>query len=113
MVSRNCAQAHHLAERVAADPRLERVGPAPLNIVCLRFLGPGLPPEAEDALNADIVADLQEQGIAAPSTTRLGGRLVIRVSITNHRTQTSDLDLLLEALVACGESRLTALGAAE
>ena len=111
VVARNCAQARYLAAQVEADPRLDRVGPAPLNIVCLRFRGPGLSPEAEDTLNTEIVADLQEQGVAAPSTTRLEGRLVIRVNITNHRTRISDLDLLLEALVACGESRLKALTA--
>ena len=43
------------------------------------------------------MADLQESGIAAPSTTRLAKGLAIRVSITNHRTRLDDLDLLLDA----------------
>ena len=49
--------------------------------------------------------DLQEQGIAAPSTTTLRGRTAIRVNITNHRTTLADLDILLEAIVETGRRR--------
>ena len=42
------------------------------------------------------MVELQESGVAAPSTTRIGGRLAIRVNITNHRTRFEDLDLVLE-----------------
>ena len=48
-----------------------------------------------DALNQSVVVELQEGGIAAPSTTRVGGNLAIRVNITNHRTRAEDLELLL------------------
>jgi glutamate/tyrosine decarboxylase-like PLP-dependent enzyme len=53
------------------------------------------------------VADLQESGVAAPSTTTLGGRTVIRVCLSNHRTRQNDLDVLLAATIACGERRLS------
>jgi hypothetical protein len=48
-------------------------------------------------LNAEIVIQLQLDGVAAPSTTVLNGDTVIRVNITNHRTQYADLDVLLSA----------------
>jgi hypothetical protein len=58
-----------------------------------------------DALNENIVADLQEQGIAAPSTTRIHGHLAVRVNITNHRSRREDFDLLIRAVVAAGNER--------
>ena len=42
---------------------------------------------------------VQESGIAVPSSGRVGGRAVIRVNITNHRTTRSDLDLLLDEVL--------------
>jgi len=54
-------------------------------------------------VNAGIVRDLQESGVAVPSTTIIEGRLVIRAAIVNHRTQASDLDDLVAAIVALGE----------
>jgi hypothetical protein len=55
---------------------------------------------------------LQELGIAAPSTTRLNGVTVIRVNLTNHRTRTADLDLLLAEIAALGENTETRRAAA-
>ena len=104
VVTRNCAQARYLAEQVEAHPELELLAPATLNIVCFRFLAPGLAEQALDDLNAGIVVELQERGIAAPSTTRLKGRLAIRVNLTNHRTRLADLDILLEAVLAAGQT---------
>lgn len=105
VVARNCAQARYLAERVGASTELELMAPAALNIVCFRFLASGLAEQALDDLNAGIVIELQERGVAAPSTTKLKGRLAIRVNLTNHRTRLADLDVLLEAVLAAGQAR--------
>ncbi len=104
VVTRNCAQARYLAEQVEAHPGLELLAPAALNIVCFRFLAPELSEQALDDLNAGIVVELQERGVAAPSTTRLKGRLAIRANLTNHRTRLADLDILLEAVLAAGQA---------
>jgi glutamate/tyrosine decarboxylase-like PLP-dependent enzyme len=106
-IERNCDQARYLAARIAAAERFELMAPVALNIVCFRFRRPGFSPKELDRLNAEIVADLQESGTAAPSTTTLRGRTVLRVCLTNHRTRQSDLDLLLEATIAAGERRLS------
>jgi glutamate/tyrosine decarboxylase-like PLP-dependent enzyme len=103
MIGENCRQARYLAAAVERHPRLELLAPVSLNIACFRFRPDELEPLALDALNADIVVALQERGIAAPSTTRIGGALAIRVNITNHRTRIMDLDLLLDQVVAIGE----------
>ena len=55
-------------------------------------------------MNDEIVIQLQEQGIAAPSTTQLQGRTAIRVNITNHRTARQDLDILLSEIVRIAAS---------
>ena len=85
-IERNCGQARYLAARIAETDSLELMAPVALNIVCFRCCRPGLSPAEIDRLNAEIVADLQDAGVAAPSTTTLGGRTVIRVCLTNHRT---------------------------
>ena len=56
-----------------------------------------------DAFNEAVVADVQMSGVAAPSTTRIDGKLMIRVNITNHRTSTDDLDILLDAVLETAE----------
>lgn len=106
-IAANCAQAAYLGAKVGADPQFELMAPVSLNICCFRYLAPGLDGAALDALNAEIVIRLQEEGLAAPSTTRLHGASVIRVNLTNHRTQTADLDQLLKDVAALGATLST------
>jgi aromatic-L-amino-acid/L-tryptophan decarboxylase len=100
IITRTCALAGYLETRILADPRLELLAPVQLNIVCFRY-------RAADAnkVNGDIVADIQESGIAAPSTTMLDGRLAIRAAIVNHRTDTCDIDALISAVLDFGARR--------
>lgn len=105
-IAENCEQAAYLAARIGERPELELCAAVSLNVVCFRFVGgSGVPPHV-DALNEGIVIDLQEKGIAAPSTMRLRGRTVIRVAITNHRSVRADFDLLVESVTALGAARL-------
>jgi len=96
MIAKNCASARHLAARVERSSLFALAAPVTLNIVCfgLKKRGEG---EADDRRIAAVVERLQLDGIAAPSTTRIGGRLCIRVAILNHRTEPADLDLTLHA----------------
>jgi aromatic-L-amino-acid/L-tryptophan decarboxylase len=100
MIERTCALARYLEARVSAEPRLELLAPAQLNIVCFRFRAD----EADD-INRAIVADIQEAGIAVPSTTTLDGKLAIRAAIVNHRTDVGDLDALVAAVLEFGARR--------
>jgi aromatic-L-amino-acid/L-tryptophan decarboxylase len=100
MIERTCALARYLEAKVAAEPRLELLASAQLNIVCFRYRA-----DEADRVNAEIVADIQESGIAAPSTTTLDGRLAIRAAIVNHRTDTIDLDALVAAVLEFGARR--------
>jgi aromatic-L-amino-acid/L-tryptophan decarboxylase len=107
LVEQNVAQARHLRDRVLAEPRLELLAPAPLNVVCFRYLAPGLAAAALDAVNGEILLRVQERGIAVPSSTVLGGRFALRVAITNHRSRLEDFDLFLDSVLAIG-AELTA-----
>ena len=101
-IQANIDQARRLAALVDAHPDLERLAPAPLNIVCLRYAPAGVAAEALNALNERILVALQTRGIAVPSQTVLQGRFAIRVCITNHRTRDEDLDILVDAVTAIG-----------
>jgi aromatic-L-amino-acid/L-tryptophan decarboxylase len=97
VISHTCELAQYLKHRVEQIPELELAAPVQLNIVCFRYRS-----DNSDAVNARIAIDLQESGIAVPSTTVLDGRLAIRAAIVNHRTQTCDLDALIEAVLEFG-----------
>jgi aromatic-L-amino-acid/L-tryptophan decarboxylase len=99
-MSRSCALARYLEQRIRATPALELLAPARLNIVCFRYRAAGA-----DAANAAIVADLHESGIAAPSTTTIDGKLAIRAALVNHRTREHHIDALLEAVLRFGAAR--------
>jgi glutamate/tyrosine decarboxylase-like PLP-dependent enzyme len=101
-IERNCRQAARLAERIAKSDDLVLAAPVALNIVCFRFDDGAQRPDALDALNAAIVVDVQQRGIAVPSTTVVDGRSVIRLNLTNHRVTDADLDRTLDAIRASG-----------
>ena len=102
VVERNISQAAYLAERVRKAPELELLSYAGLNICCFRFDASGKTGQEADAMTEEIVTRLQEEGTAAPSTTRIDGKLAIRVNITNHRTQMSDIDVLVDGVLEIG-----------
>jgi aromatic-L-amino-acid/L-tryptophan decarboxylase len=95
VIARTCALARYLEARVRAEPKLELLAPAQLNIVCFRY-------GSDDALNARIVVKLHESGIVAPSTTSIDGKLAIRAAFVNHRTQRRDADALVTAVLKFG-----------
>ena len=105
VIARSCALASHLESRVRAEPRLELLAPVSLNIVCFRYRAADA-----DRVNREIVVNLQESGIAAPSTTVLDGRLAIRCAIVNHRTDRCDIDALVAAVLEFGARRAANLG---
>jgi aromatic-L-amino-acid/L-tryptophan decarboxylase len=98
-IARTCELARYLEQRVAASDELELLAPVQLNIVCFRYRCPDA-----NRVNSRIVVELQESGVAAPSTTRINGSLAIRAAITNHRTNRQDIDALVDATLALGRA---------
>ena len=104
IVEQSCDLAQYLAARIDAHPGLERAAPVALNIVCFRCAG------LDDHAHTELAADIQESGIAVPSTTRLGGKVVLRAAIVNHRSTKRDIDRLFEAVLAGAERYRGAIG---
>jgi len=94
IVDTTCGIAQHLATRINGCDRLELLAPVKLNIVCFGITG------FSDAQAADLVADLQEEGLFVPSTTKINGRIAIRAAIVNHRTTTADIDALVDEIIS-------------
>ncbi len=103
MISRNVEQAVYLASLVSEDPELELTAPIGLDIVCYRYK----PTEGTydlNALNKEILIQIQELGIAVPSYTTLNGNYCIRVAIANHRSRRNDFEFLIQATINIGQS---------
>jgi glutamate/tyrosine decarboxylase-like PLP-dependent enzyme len=96
----NCELAQYLKVKVEREPLLELSSPVALNIVCFGVRG-----AHDGTLNREIVMDLHEAGIAAPSWTTIGGRSVIRCALVNHRTTEADIDITFDAIVERAQAR--------
>ena len=102
LIQQNIDQTHYLAELVESAPELELTSPASLNVVCFRYINPTLGNEKLDELNKEIEIELQEQGIAVLSGTKLHGNYVLHVAHCNHRTRREDMDLLVSEIIRIG-----------
>jgi glutamate/tyrosine decarboxylase-like PLP-dependent enzyme len=96
----NCELARYLAAKVERSTILALKAPVALNIVCFGVRGTG-----DTAINRELVLELHESGIAAPSWTTVAGETVIRCAILNHRTTRADIDIVFDALSALAEKR--------
>jgi aromatic-L-amino-acid decarboxylase len=85
------ALAQTFAAWVAAEPDWQILAPHPLSVVCFRNAPPDVTGEALDAHNAAVVEAVNATGEAFLSTTKLDGRLAIRVAIGNERTTENDV----------------------
>jgi aromatic-L-amino-acid/L-tryptophan decarboxylase len=108
MMERTCELAEYLAARVDESSELELLAPVALNIVCFRYRC-----DNADRVNSEIVVELQESGLVAPSSTIVRGALAIRAAIFNHRTTHSHVDRLLEATLRIGRARSTTIPLSE
>ena len=103
LIQQNIDQARYLGELVAVTPKLELGAPVSLNVVCFRYIAQGLTEEGLERLNKQIIVELQEEGIAVPSGTELGGRYFLHVANTNHRSRREDFDVLVREVVRLGD----------
>lgn len=100
LIEQNNALAARLAAHVRAAPDMELLAPHPLHIVNFRCLDSRLDAAMTDVLNRAVVIDVQERGIAVPTTTTVRGVSAIRVCINNHRTRAEDVDVFFAAVQA-------------
>ncbi|MFO0925095.1 MAG: pyridoxal-dependent decarboxylase [Pirellulales bacterium] len=99
MMDHTCELASYLGQRIEQSEELELLAPVTLNIVCYRYRSTDA-----DVLNHDLVAALQQEGLVAPSATKVDGKVAIRAAIFNHRTDHRDLDQLVESSLRLGRA---------
>ena len=100
---RLCATAHALWQDIAGRGELEAVHEPESNILCFRYVGDrraGGP--ALDTLNAELRERYNRSGHGWITTTVLGDRRVLRVTIMNPRTGPEHTGAMLDRVVALG-----------
>jgi aromatic-L-amino-acid decarboxylase len=90
---RHIALAQEFASWVGAEPDWIVAAPHPLSVVCFRYVPEGLDDARADALNAAILEAVNADGRVFLSSTRLHGRVVLRLAIGNERTMRDDVTL--------------------
>jgi aromatic-L-amino-acid decarboxylase len=91
-VARGIALAEHAEALLSARRAWEVVAPAQLGIVCFRRAG------RDDGEQSRIAEAMVRDGFAAPSTTVLGGRVVLRLCTINPRTTFADVERTIERM---------------
>ncbi len=104
LIQQNIDQAQYLAGLVNESPDLELALPVSLNIVNFRYIRAGLADAKLNDINKEIEVQLQEQGIAVPSTVSIRGRKYLHVAVTNHRSRREDFELLVREVIRIGNS---------
>jgi aromatic-L-amino-acid/L-tryptophan decarboxylase len=110
ILDRNIDQARHLTRLVEVEPALELTAPTVTTIVCFRHNPGGMDEAGLRAHNTEIMLRIQESGLAVLTDTTIRGRHALRVAICNHRTQTEDLDLLVDEVLRIGAGLMEASG---
>ncbi len=95
------AWAQEFAQWVDADPRFERVAPAPLSVVCFRLRG-------SDDDNRRLLEAVNASGKFFLSHTALNGRMVLRVAIGNLGTARDDVREVWELIQQAAGGPVTA-----
>jgi aromatic-L-amino-acid/L-tryptophan decarboxylase len=96
-VAHGIALAEHAEATLRAREGWEVVTPAQLAIVCFRRDG-------DDEHQTRIAAAMVEDGFAAPSTTEVHGRVVLRLCTINPRTTFDDIERTIERMEAVSGS---------
>jgi glutamate/tyrosine decarboxylase-like PLP-dependent enzyme len=94
VIAQNVEQARRFAERVVKIPDVVLCAPVSLNVVCFRVAPASMTGEEQDALNKELLLRIQETGLAIPSGSRIGGRYILRVACSNHRSVWADFEEL-------------------
>lgn len=99
MVDRCCALARRMADRLTQGPGIEILNDVVLNQVLVRFV-PGDGGDA-DALTAEVIRRVQEEGTCWASGTSWHGMRAMRISVSNWSTTEKDIDLSADAMLLC------------
>lgn len=102
--------ARYLYKRASEAAELEPMGAEPqLSIACFRFVPRELRGDASadrylDRLNEALMMDLQLGGRVFPSNAIVDGRFALRACIVNYRTESEEVDALIDEAVQRGRA---------
>jgi glutamate/tyrosine decarboxylase-like PLP-dependent enzyme len=96
LVTRCNRLAKLLEQRVSEAPDLELLSPASLSVVNFRYRPAGLDDAALDALNERISEAISASGEAHIPTTRINGRVSLRVCFLHYENDESDVAHLID-----------------
>jgi L-2,4-diaminobutyrate decarboxylase len=100
-----CDNARTLHTLVASRPDFVALHEPESNILCFRYVGDGtLGEDRLDAVNLQTRERYNRTGTGWITTTMLGGRRVLRVTLMNPRTTKADLERTLEDVAALARS---------
>lgn len=113
LLSQNVKCVEHLHERVIQDPDFEQLHKPNLLMYCYRYAplklkhkwqhDPEKLDQQLDMLNQQMVDEIQLSGTAFIMSSRMRGRVVIRLSVCSHRTTPGDIDVVFSKLKEIGE----------
>ena len=110
VLSKNLGLARRLHRLVRDHPEFEVLHEPTLYIYSFRYVPSDLAPRQEepevravlDELNESIAEAVQRSGLALLMTTRIRGRVALRMSICSHRTLEDDVDVTFESIAGLG-----------
>ena len=101
-IDRSLDLADLVRERVAEHPNLSIVAPPSLSVTCIRRTFPeASDAQDEDRLNCAIAAEVERSGIGLVTTTRVEGRIAIRLCVLCHTTTPEHVRAVVD-LIASG-----------
>jgi len=108
LIEHDLELARHFAQRVRSTPGLELWEPTSLSIVCFRATPAALEdrPADRDALNRQLLADVQLGGEGFLSGTTLNGGFWLRACVVNPRATVPDIDAVFDAVTAALDRRM-------
>ena len=107
-----CAVAHGLWQEIGERSDFAAMHEPESNILCFRYIVPGLGEPGLDELNRRLRDTYNRSGVGWITTTVLGGRRVLRVTIMNPRTTASHASALLDGLAGTARDLVAAGGVA-
>jgi glutamate/tyrosine decarboxylase-like PLP-dependent enzyme len=112
LVAHGCRLAELAQALLEQSPSFEILSPRQLSIVCFRYVPAGWRATCEedrvklDRLNLGIIDEVRSSGRAFLSSTRLGGRVALRLCFVNWRTTATDVEEVVRLLGEVGEQRV-------
>jgi aromatic-L-amino-acid decarboxylase len=103
-IRQHVQMAKEVGDWIDADPRWERVALVPFSTVVFRFVPEGKEGSELDALNQEIMNQVNATGEIFLSHTVLNGRLCLRLAIGNLKTRWDHLERSWELLRTAAEA---------